>query len=439
MPDQFDALAKRFGGTETPDQGQPAERSEAPAPQGPKSASIATMGAAAPTHIPDLQGAQPEHWPAAGGALGGMLGAAGGTAFGFGFGGLPGGVAGATLGGGAGEAFKQLYDFFAGREVPETAGARAAEIGKSGAIQGAIEGVGGAAVKGAGAAAQSVYRGYLKPSLSQIGRPKAREIVDTALREALPISKVGEERGGRLIAELNKQVSSLLQNAEGVVDLHQIAEKVRAFAKAKYYKPGVDLEDYRAANEVADLIDKHPALGIPEGANPTRVDVSPVQANEVKQAVRPASRAYGTRGAGPEAATRKEAGHQLRTELEQVEPQIASLNNRERQIIDAVEAVSQAAGREGNRNAFFGVPSLLSAGVGTGFGANQQDPMAGLAAGVATRLALSPAVASRVAILASRFGKVPGTLPATALRLALQVALSEEQPDQTNQGQQPER
>lgn len=419
-----------------PNAGQPASGgylSTDPAVGTPPAAEMPRGARSAPTNAPDfsevLKILAPENWPMIGGMLGGALGTPGGPLTAAG---------GAALGGGAGEAGRQLVNRATGKAAPSTPLAAATDIAKEGGMQGAMEAAGGALTRGAGSLATSVYRGYLKPALNAVDLPKAREVVATALREALPISKAGQERGVRLITELNKQVNGLLQGAAGKVDLHQIAEKVRAFAKEKYYRPGVDLDDYKAASQVADLIDEHPSLGLPPGAAPSRIDVSPVQANEVKQAVRPNSRAYGQQGSNPEAAARKQAGHELRTTLEGVEPRIGPMNNRERQIIDAVEAVTRAAGREENRSAVFGVPTLLSAAVGTGYG-SQNDPMSGLAAGVATRLALSPEVASRVAILASRFGKVPGTAAATALRLAVQVALSEEQGNQPDQGHQPDR
>lgn len=372
----------------------------------------------------------PANWPTVGGMIGGAVGGVGGTVGGMGVGGVPGAIGGAALGGAAGSAAEQLVNRAMGRPAPGSMTAAATDIGKDAAVQGAMEAAGGAITKGAGAVAQGVYRGYLKPALNAVDLPKAREIVATALREALPITKAGEERATALITQINKQVGGLLQGAKGTVDLHQIAEKVRAFAKTKYYKPGVDLEDYKAALNVADTIDNHPSLGLPAGAKPTRVDVNPVQANEIKAAVRPNSRAYGQQGSAPEAATRKVAGHELRTTLEVIEPSIGPMNNRERQIIDAAEAVTKAAGREENRNAFFGVPTMLSGMAGAGYGAYQQDPVSGLAIAMASRLALAPAVASRMAILAAKFAQVPGTAVADALRIAATVAMNELEAEQ---------
>lgn len=314
-------------------------------------------------------------------------------------------------------AFKRL-----GSEALEIPGAMLRE----GAVQAGAEAVGGAVTKGAQQLGTAVYRGYLKPSLSMVDLPKAREIVATGIREMLPIAKAGEERAGKLIRQLNDQVTSILSSTKGgKVDLHDVAERVRTFARKKFDKPGVDPSDLNAAMEVADRLDAHPSLGLPKGAKATRIDVTPTQANEVKQAVRPNSRAYGQQGATSEAAARKAAGHELRSDLEKVAPEIAGLNDRERKLIDALDAVKHAAGREENRSALFGVPTLVAGAYGTKEMATGDDAATATMKALVMRGALSPAVASRAAILAAKFASVPGTGAALATRMGAILALRE--------------
>jgi hypothetical protein len=373
-----------------------------------------------------LEGAKslmtPETLPAAGATVGGILGAPG----------IVTGAGGAALGGAAGEAARQLLNRALGREAPGSMSEAATSIGTQGAIQGGLETAGGGLARGAEQGAQALYRGYLKPALNQVDLPKAREVVTTALREALPISKAGEARAKRLIGDLNRQVNNLLQSASGGrVDLRQIADRVRAFANAKYNRPGVPSGDLDAALRVADEIDNHPSLQVGGGKV---VAVNPADANKVKQGLDTAigDRAFGVeRGAATEA--RKQGRHATRLAIEAQAPEVGTLNAREAQIIDALEAIQRASGREENRNLLFGVPSILSGMAGAGYGASQNDPVGGALLALTTRGALTPAVASRIAILASRFGKVPGTAPAAALRLAVKVALSEDQPQQADE------
>lgn len=356
--------------------------------------------------------------PAIGGTIGGLLGAPG----------IATGAAGAALGGAAGEAGKQLLNRAMGREAPDSPMEAAQGIATQGAVQGAIEGAGGLATKGIAKGATAVYRGYLKPSLAGTELPKARQIVETAMRENLPISQAGETRGKLLISQINSEVNKALKDASvgKPVDLHQIAEKVRTFARRTYNKPGAPPGDLAAALKVADDIDQHASIGLPPGAKPTRVNVTPERANETKQAL---DKAIGDTGFGVErgAATeaRKVGRFAARTAIEDAVPAVKALNKRESELIDAIEAVAKATGREENRNAIFGVPSLMALGVTGSTGAYQQDPAAGIIAGLVTRGLLTAPVASRAAILAARFASVPGTTATLAARMGAVLALRE--------------
>jgi hypothetical protein len=385
----------------------------------------------------------PDNLPAIGATTGGIIGGGGGTVLGFGVGGAPGAIGGATAGGATGEALRQLINRATGQEAPGTPAAAATGIAKEGAIQGAIEGAGigitrvaKPIVKGA---ANALYRGYLKPSLAATEVGKAREIVDTAITEAIPMTKAGEASGQRLITELNRQVQSILANTKGTVDLHQVAEKVRAFAKQKYYKPGAPTGDFDAAMRVADEIDNHPSLGIPPGATPTRVAVSASKANETKQTLDQAigDTAFGAeRGAGTEA--RKAGRRELRVQIEGRAPDVAGLNARQSKLIDAIDAIRRGVAREENRNQLFGVPTILSGMAGSAVGAYERDPASGAAVAVALRMGMHPAVATRAAIYASKLAKeVPDEALPNIIRAAIELAQSERQ-DQPDGGVQRE-
>jgi hypothetical protein len=364
-------------------------------------------------------------------------------------GGLTGGPVGAAIGGTAGSGFQQLAqhatelpgavsdvarNLFSQPAATLAGGVRgvaggAVDAATEGALQGALEYGGGLVSKHVIApVARGVMRGYLKPSLAGGNIQQAREIVQTALDEALPATKAGDVRADRLIADLNKQINSELQHVKGKIDLGAVAQKVRAFAKAKYYKPGVDNSDYRAALEVADQIDKHASLTLPGGAKVTKVN-API-GNDIKQAVRPNSRAYGSRGAEPEAAARKVAGSEMRQSIEDTAAaegitDIGAKNAREGRIIEAQEAVRRAAGREENKGLNpTAVPNLIAGGLGMGEFARERDPASSIATALAVRAALSPAVMTRAAILATRLAK-NGYAPATAARMAVEMARSE--------------
>lgn len=366
--------------------------------------------------------------PAVGGAGGGIIGGIGGTVAGMGVGGVPGAIGGATVGGATGEAVRQLIERARGRQTPATPTAAAADIGTQGAEQGALEAGGNLAARYVvQPVARAVMRGYIKPSLSAANIGDARQIVQTALDEALPVTKGGEARAQRLIDGINANVNATLANVQGKVDLHQVADRVRQFAMSTFNKPGVDPADLQAAMNVADLIDKHPSLGLPAGATPTRVDVTATQANDIKQAVRPPSRTFGQQGYGPEVTTRKVAGSEMRQSIENTAAQsgttdVGAMNAREGRLIDAQDAIQRAAGREENKGLNpTAVPNLIAGAVGASDAAYQKDPASALAITLATRAALSPAVMTRAAILAYKLAR-NGYSVSNAARAAVALA-----------------
>lgn len=338
-----------------------------------------------------------------------------------------GGPIGAGFGAAGGEAFRQLENRANGRPAPGTPTEAAEQIGMQGAFNAAADLLGIGVATGVQKTAQAAYRGYLKPSLSQRNVRKAGQIVMTAIRERLPISEAGVARGQALLTMINNQVNAALRQGAktGTVDLHGIAESVRRFAQRVYNKPGSPPDNFQAVMRVADEIDMHPSLGLPAGSQPGPVRVSPVEANQTKQSL---DRAIGDNfGVEGKAATegRKVGRNAARRSIEGVVPEVAPLTRRESEIIDALKAVTQASGRESNRNAIFGVPSLMSFGAGGYVGAQQQDAMQGAITGLVTRGLLTPQMASRAAILASRFAKVPGTGAALAVRMGALLALRE--------------
>ena len=368
--------------------------------------------------------------PMVGGALGGVVGGIGGTVAGMGVGGVPGAVGGAALGGSAGEAIKQLTNRARGAEAPATPGDAATAIGLSGGVNAAMELGGQVVPRALTATGRAVYRGYLKPSLAKANVAKARGIVDAALKEAIPITESGVANAGQVIRELRTQVDELLAKTTGRVDVHQIADRVRAFAKGKYFKPGVPTESYDAALKVADSIDAHPSLNLPAGAKPTRIEISLSEANQMKRGIDTAigESNFGLPGGSATRVTQKVGRRTLRQAIEQHAPDVGPINAREGLVIDARQAVQQAVGREQNRNQTFGVPSLFAGAVGGAEYARTRNPYSAAATALALRAGLHPAIASRAAIVAFRLGqKMSGAIPANISRIALQAVLEAQQ------------
>lgn len=347
-----------------------------------------------------------------------------GPAIGGTIGAIAGGPPGAAIGGAVGEAVNLAANPSHRAETPVGIGA---QVAGQGALAGALEGAAGYLGPPLERAATAVYRGYLKPSLAEHLLPRAKEIVRTALEEALPLTEAGVTKAQALITDLRQQVDQMLARQGGTIDLHAIAERVRDFAKRKYFSPGQAAGNYDAALRVADSIDQHAALGLPPGATPTRVDVSLPAANTVKGNLYETAGedAFGVATGQARKEAAKAGGYQLRTALEQRAPGIGPLNARESKLIDAATAITRAVAREANQNALVGVKTVLSAGLGGEEYGRTGDPLWGAMVGLAGRTALTPAVATRAAIVAYRLAKANALVPATAMRFALQAIQNE--------------
>lgn len=366
-------------------------------------------------------------------------------------GGMAGGIPGAAVGGAAGRGYGELVRH--GTELPGTAvdvarnlvtqpgatlrGAAAGvgqglkDTGIDAALQALYEVGGRAVTAGLSTAGRAVYRGYLKPSLSARLLPKANEIVETGIREAIPVTEGGAAKAERLISDLNGEVERILSTAKGDVSLTDVANQVRSFARRKYYRPGQPMADYEAAMKVADELDQHPSIANPMAPNSPATATLPA-ANDIKQGL---DRTIGETNFGVDrGATKtaqKVARSSLRQGIERQAPDVAALNAREGRLLDLAQALNRAVGREGNRNQLFGMPAIASGATAGAELARGTSTIGATAIGLATRMGLSPAVASRAGIIAARLGdQVPGTAVADIARAAVESVRLASEPNE---------
>lgn len=365
--------------------------------------------------------------PMLGGAAGGLIGGAGGTVAGMGVGGVPGAIGGAAVGGAGGEAAKQLINRVRGVNVPTTPTEAAGDIATSGAVQGALEGAGQAIPPLLKAGGTAAYRGYLKPSLSRVNLPKAAEVVQTAIQEGIAMTKGGLEHTQQLIGELNGKVNDLLSQATGkTVDLHEIADGVRAFAQRRFNRPGNNPADMEAAMKVADRIDNHPSMApTPPNARVDTVDMP--TANTIKGDLQtPVADKFGVPGGTATTRTEKYASAAMRNGIEKQVPDVGPLNMQESKLIDLARQLQQSVERDANTQKIYGARALTGLALGgvSGYAGSSRNPYAGVVSALAGSIGLQPAVATRAAILAVKMGeKVPGAAVADVARAAVQSTI----------------
>lgn len=362
--------------------------------------------------------------PMVGGTVGGILGGLSGLPT-LGLGSVPGAIAGASALGAGGEAARQLINRARGKEAPTEPLEAAKDIAVQGGIQGAFEGAGAGVSRVLAKGGRAVLRGYLKPALSERLLPKANEIVDTVVREGLPVTEKGAQRAGALVQELQGEVERILRQTQGgQVDLTTVADRVRDFAKRRYFKPGIPSADFDAAMKVADSIDQHASVQAPGAPPRASVPVGLSEANQIKRGL---DSSIGETNFGVERGatktTQKVSRRILRKEMESQAPEIAPLNAREAKLIDAAKALARAVGRESNKNPLMNVPTLISGIAGLTDYSRGGDAAGAAARAMALRMALSPTAATNAAIVAARLGELSGAYPATAARVAIHAVL----------------
>jgi hypothetical protein len=325
----------------------------------------------------------------------------------------------------AGEGYRQAISAMTGGRLP-SAGEQATNLATQGAAQGASEALGRGVTAGVAKAGKALYRGYLKPSLSAKGLPKAGRVVATGMAEGLPITEKGLAKANETIKSLNAEVDALLEASPDNVDLKAVANQVREWAKTKYYKPGADLADFEAAMAVANKIDAHPSLNLPPGLTASRIRVPLKSANEIKRALQgSADETFGVITTAEKTAN-KQASYQMRKAIEARAKAIAPLNARESRLIDTAKAIAQAVGREENANPIKGVANVIAGGAGALSLLSGDSPQEAGAKALAVRVGLHPAIATRAAILAPRIAKELGVTVATASRLAVHALIGNE-------------
>jgi hypothetical protein len=243
--------------------------------------------------------------------------------------------------------------------------------------------------------------------------------VETGIREAIPVTEGGVAKVSGIITDLRAEADRILANTTGEVDLHTVADKLRAWGQRLYNRPGRAPSDLEAVMKVADRIDNHPSMI----QRPPLAPVDRVSATAANQAKRDmqagASTSFGVKS-GAEKTAEKVGASYLRQGVEDVAPAVGPINARESQLIDLAKTLNKATGREANRNQLFGVPTVMAdAGAGR-YGAG--------AMALAVRMGLTPNVATQAAILAAKMGDtLPGTAVADVARIAVQAVSQSQQ------------
>lgn len=281
----------------------------------------------------------------------------------------------AALGGAVGEgarqgALKLMHD----PDAPESFIPAITRMGESGLEQGAGDLGGRLLTKIASRFVPSrLYSGALKPPTNL--HPAARNtIVQTGLRERIPVSEGGLTKLDNAAGDINSRVQSLIANANRPrmqISPSDVTAPLRDLRQrfSLRVNPGADVAAINKAT--SEFLDKHstsapytriapnpyaapggPGAMIPTGSGTVRtpVPLSLAEAQAEKQGTyRVLAGKYGELGSADTEA-QKALARGLKNEIARRVPAIGPLNQREGSLLDLREPLVRAIGREGNRN-----------------------------------------------------------------------------------------
>jgi hypothetical protein len=248
------------------------------------------------------------------------------------------------------------------------------------------------------AGARALMQSAAKPTLEQLRTGKAARAIDTMLKDGYNPTKGGVEKMKAAIASLNDEISTTIGNSTATVDKGKVAAYLDDALKKfeMQVTPGSDTKAIEAA--WTEFLN-HPML--------VGKDQIPVQlAQQMKQGTYKAlgDKSYGElKGASTEA--QKTLARGLKEEIGKAHPEVAAMNLKESELINALKVAERRALVDANKNP-----------VGLG-------PLAGhpgwMAAFLADRSALVKAMAARGLYAGSE------QIPLTAARAAIAAGASQ--------------
>lgn len=264
---------------------------------------------------------------------------------------------------------------------------------------------------------ERLYQSALKPS-TRLPSAQRQAIVQTGLKEGVPVSASGiEEIQGRT-ADLNHRIKDTISDAAAkgdTIDPQAVAQRVDQVRPtfAKQVNPDADL----AALEKT----KREFLNGP-GAGPIPVDM----AQDVKQGTYKQIRKNYGKLSNADVEGQKALARGIKEELQTKYPELQSLNARDGSLMQLEDAISKAVARIDNHQ-MFGIGTPLAA---AGAEAVTGSPGIAMAAGAARALIDQPIIKSRLAIALHKAKARPSALtPGITRGQAVRGAVLNARPD----------
>jgi hypothetical protein len=187
---------------------------------------------------------------------------------------------------------------------------------------------GSAAQPAAQGAGKWLMGNALKPSVKANETGKAARAIDTMLKEGISVSEGGIAKLKSHIDELGKEVAAHIASNPGTVNKNAVLQELQLLANKVERRMANPQESIKAIETAWNRFVQHPLLS---GTNVVPVGL----AQEMKQGTQAiAKNAYGEMK-GAEMESQKALARGLRKEIERVVPEVAKLNAKESDLINA--------------------------------------------------------------------------------------------------------
>lgn len=260
-------------------------------------------------------------------------------------------------------------------------------------------------VPAARALSEKMYQSALKPSTTY-SPAEVKSMVQTGLKNEIPVSEAGAAKLGDLIDDLNAKIKATVQSRPGaVVDARAIASRLADTAKrfSTQVNPTADLKAIsESGNEFLST-------------QPGQIPAADAQALKQGTYTQLKGKAYGEMQTATKEA-QKALARGIKEELNTQFPELKDLNAQDSKLYGLDEALERAVNRISNRN-------MVSLGgkvvAGTLAGAATGHLMGGAGVGlVLHEVITNPALQTKLAIAMSKASKGAVTLPSARARIA---------------------
>jgi hypothetical protein len=194
------------------------------------------------------------------------------------------------------------------------------------------------------AAAEWLIRNALKPSQALNDSGKAARAVQTLLKEGLPVTKAGVSKMRDIINSLEEQATKLVSDSKGTISTDAVLERLKPVYERILSKPTWK-SDLESVSKTATEMRANPLVG---------EDMTVQAAQALKEGAyrELGDKAYGM-GLKPEAArdAQKAVARGLKEEIETVVPEVAPINARTSDLINAMKVTGKRTGVDANKNA----------------------------------------------------------------------------------------